>query len=138
MAVGGKRPGAGRPRKSVKYAGQVAAAEDAIADRLPELIANLFALAAGVTVQAENRDGTTRVYTEPPNFKANEYLINRILGRPTEHHEVTGDDGDAIEINATVRDRAAEELDAWRRQMTARLSLPNAQPIAPTSPTHSV
>ena len=30
---------------------------------------------------------------------ANEYLINRILGRPTERQEVSGPDGDPVEVS---------------------------------------
>lgn len=93
---GGARPGAGRKSKAVKYAGQVVEAENRIADRLPALIDNMFALADGVTVQEATYDGTTRVFTRPPDRQANEYLINRILGKPTERREIAGPNGEAM------------------------------------------
>jgi len=81
----GNPGGPGRPRKAEKYAGQIAATEDRIADLLPTLIANLLTLANGVMVQDVSPfDGSTLVYKEPPDRKANEYLIDRILGRPTQ------------------------------------------------------
>jgi|SRR6185437_8976031 len=84
---GGARPGAGRKPKATKYASEIADAERKIADRLPELVDNLFALAAGVKVEEAARDGTVDVFTRPPDRQANEYLLNRILGRPTERHQ---------------------------------------------------
>lgn len=86
--TGGRRPGAGRKPKAEKYQTAIAKAEKRIADRLPELIDNLFALADGVTVQEMLPDGSTNVYTRPPDFKANAYLIDRIMGKPTERREI--------------------------------------------------
>jgi hypothetical protein len=83
---GGARPGAGRKRKAEKFEGEVAAAERRIADRLPRLIDNLFKLADGVAVERETRDGV-EVFESPPDRDANKYLIDRILGRPTERVE---------------------------------------------------
>jgi hypothetical protein len=91
MPRGGKREGAGRKPKREKYSGPINKAEKRIADRLPELLDNMFALAAGVTVQDVGADGTTDVYTRPPDRDANKYLIDRILGRPTERHEADVD-----------------------------------------------
>jgi hypothetical protein len=71
---GGARPGAGRKAKAAKFEGPIAGAERKIADRLPELIDNLFALASGF-------DG------EPPDREANKYLLDRILGKPRERVE---------------------------------------------------
>jgi hypothetical protein len=39
-----------------------------------------------------------KVVTPGPDFKANEYLANRILGKPTERHEVTGEDGEPFKV----------------------------------------
>ena len=84
--TGGPRTGAGRKPKSEQYARPIAAAEKRIADRLPLLIDNMFMLADGVTVQEMGMDGP-RVFTRPPDRAANEYLINRIMGKPIERHE---------------------------------------------------
>lgn len=95
MARGGKRPGAGRKPKAMKYQTEIARAEKQIGDRLPLLVENLIRLADGVTVQKETIVGTV-VYTEPPDRAANVYLIDRILGKPTERHEVSGQDGEPL------------------------------------------
>lgn len=98
MALGGARPGAGRPRKSDKYAGQVVAAENQIADRLPQYIDNMARLADGIYRQDEDEDGNRYVYLTPPDRQANEYLINRILGKPTEKQEHTGANGGDLRV----------------------------------------
>lgn len=118
---GGARPGAGRKAKAEKYAAQIAAAEDQIADRLPRLIGNLLKLADGGFEVVENHyapAGTvtvgsgeylTLVYPDKladelvlikrvksraaPDRAANIDLINRILGKPTTQVEVSGEDG---------------------------------------------
>jgi hypothetical protein len=86
---GGARPGAGRKRKSDKFAGQIAKAEKVIADRLPDYIGNLQQLADGVFVEEMTIEGARIVYQRPPDRQANEYLLNRIMGKPTERKEHT-------------------------------------------------
>jgi hypothetical protein len=75
-------PGPGRPRLAERYGGHIRRCEDLIADRLPKLIDNLFALADGVTVTEATEQGE-RTYRNPPDRAANIYLIDRILGKPT-------------------------------------------------------
>ena len=84
---GGTRAGAGRKAKRDKHAGAINKAEKRIKDRLPELIDNLFELAEGVEVQERDANGAVKVYSRPPDRQANEYLLNRIMGKPTERHE---------------------------------------------------
>jgi hypothetical protein len=84
---GGARPGAGRKPRAELHARPIKVAEKRIADRLPLLIDNLFTLADGVTIQEEDEDGNPRIYSRPPDRHANEYLVNRILGKPTERSE---------------------------------------------------
>lgn len=89
MPKGGARPGAGRKPKIEKFATQINKAEKRIADRLPLLIDKLFELAEGVLV--EDMDWITMkrsVYQKPPDRQAAEYLINRVMGKPTERQEV--------------------------------------------------
>jgi hypothetical protein len=83
----GNPGGPGRPKRADKFAGQVAKAEKRIADRLPVLIDKMFELADGVTVQTIDDDGVS-VYTRPPDRGALTYLIDRIMGKPTEHKEI--------------------------------------------------
>lgn len=96
--VKGHAGGPGRPKKADKHAGAVARAEKKIAENLPQLIDNMLELAAGVTVQEVDKESGLTVYTKPPDRQANEYLINRIMGKPTERQEVSGANGGAIEV----------------------------------------
>lgn len=98
---GGARPGAGRKPKGIKSLTPIALAEGRIVDRLPQLIDNLFALADGVTVQEETPQGGTKIYSRAPDRQANEYLVNRIMGKPTERKEVSGPDGAPIQMDVT-------------------------------------
>ena len=97
---GGARPGSGRKPRAERFAGQIAAAEKQVVDRLPYLIGNLMQLADGVSVEEEdeNSDDGTRVYTKPPCFKSNAYLIDRVLGKATQAVEVSGKDGQPVEV----------------------------------------
>lgn len=94
---GGARPGAGRKPKDEKFKLPIAKAEKRIADRLPLLIDRALELADGVTVQEVDKDGGVAVYTKPPDLKAIIYLVDRIMGKPTERQEVSGPDGSPIE-----------------------------------------
>jgi hypothetical protein len=82
-------PGPGRPRLAERYGGHIRRCEDLIADRLPKVLDSLFALADGVTV-AEATEQGERIYRKPPDRRACEYLVNRILGRPVEQVEHSG------------------------------------------------
>lgn len=92
---GGKRPGAGRKPRVLRLLRADWQAETAnrIAERLPKLLENLFALADGVKVKGE--DG---VYQTLPCRETNKYLIDRVLGKPTERTEVGGEDGGPIQV----------------------------------------
>jgi len=62
-----------------------------IADHLPELIDNMLRLASG----------------DPPDRAANEYLLNRIMGKPIERQEHSGPNGapiltESYEYNAAI------------------------------------
>ena len=88
---GGARPGAGRKRKSNKFEGQIKKAEGMIADRLPWLVDQAMELAEGVVVQERDKDGTPRIYQRPPDREAIKYLVDRIMGKPTERRDLTLD-----------------------------------------------
>jgi hypothetical protein len=123
---GGARPGAGRKRKADQFAGAIARAEKKIADRLPELVDNMLILANGGYERVEEQwapagslwigsgEFQRRMYPDrDPNElvlvkrtvsiadrdrQANEYLINRILGKPIERQEIGGVDGGLIGV----------------------------------------
>lgn len=88
---GGARGGAGRKPGELKSLldTPIREAEKRIVDRLPHLLANLFVLADGVMVEGDipGEDGEPSVYRKPPDRQANEYLINRVMGKPTEKTE---------------------------------------------------
>ena len=92
MPRGGKRPGAGRKKKPATIAREQlrsanSIAEARIAGRLDALFTSLFALADGVHEERELPSGKTVVYTTPPDRAACIYLVDRIMGKPTERHE---------------------------------------------------
>lgn len=86
---GGARPGAGRKPKAEVFESVITKADRRIAKNLVRYIENLEALADGVTVQETDNTGRERIYTRAPDRQANEYLINRIMGKPTERREVS-------------------------------------------------
>lgn len=86
---GGARPGAGRKRKAQKFETQIQRAERQIADRLPLLVDRMFELADGVLVEDINPLlGTKSIYQKPPDRSAIEYLVNRVMGKPTERTDL--------------------------------------------------
>jgi len=93
----------GRPRKADSHAGAVAAAERKIADRLPSLIENMLVLADGYWTEETTKEGARIVYKTAPDFKANQYLIDRIMGKPTERTEVSGPEGGDIALQVFTK-----------------------------------
>lgn len=85
---GGARPGAGRKPKAEKFKLPIAKAEKRIADKLPWLVDQMIELATGVLVEEIDREGVPRVYQKPPDRQAIEYLMNRIMGKPTDVKDV--------------------------------------------------
>lgn len=111
---GGLRPGAGRKRGPVREIldSASAQADKMIAEHLPQAIKNMIVLANGVTVQEElTGDGVTPiVYTRPPDRQANEYLINRVMGKPTE--KIQADVNSRVEIAEIETVMPADEAEA--------------------------
>lgn len=125
---GGKRPGAGRPSKAEKYATPIAATEDRIVGELPGLVANMLRLAKGGWWEEEieqqpaglvtigSGEFESKVFPDKPDHElvvvkkkrrraapdraANQYLIDRILGKPTTSVEadVTADGALTIRV----------------------------------------
>lgn len=99
---GGRRPGAGRKPKAfhrVINETPIQAAESKIRDRLPWLVDKMLELAEGVEVKEIDRKGNTRIYSTIPDRQAIEYLIDRIMGKPTQ----------PIDVTRTIREIAASE-----------------------------
>lgn len=104
---GGARPGAGRKPKAEKFKQPIAKAEKKIADRLPMLIERMIELSEGVVVQEFDREGEPRIYQRPPDYKAIAYLVDRIMGKPTERQEVDGETDIRIRV---IRDRSSDNF----------------------------
>jgi hypothetical protein len=129
----GQPGGPGRRPKAIKFARPIARAEKQIADHLPELIENLFVLANGGYERVEEEwQPAGLVYVGTGEFarrafpemesnelvlvkrkssiadkdrQANEYLINRILGKPTERAEVAQSGAVVIKVEYDGSDR---------------------------------
>lgn len=129
---GGARPGAGRKPKAIKHETAINRAEKQIKDKLPEIVDRHIELAFGGIEQVEEKwvpAGTVmigtgeyakRAYPEKPfdelvlierkvshtlqDRAAGQYLINRILGTPTQKSELTGKDGGPIETKEVLTD----------------------------------
>lgn len=109
---GGSRSNAGRkPTATVQAQRDLNSAVDAlIGAEVPKILANLFRLANGgyerVTV-TEERDPVTNEMVETKRVvevadadrAANEYLLNRRLGKPKQAVEVSGPDGAPISVS---------------------------------------
>jgi hypothetical protein len=106
-APGKKRRG--RPRTTELYATQIRDAENLVADHLPKCVHNLIALADGVWVEEIGPEGDRTVYKTPPDRASNQYLIDRMMGKPTEALEVSGADGEPL---YALADRASNPRDA--------------------------
>jgi len=106
--AGGARVGAGRPKKSEKYAGAVAKAEKRLADKLPQVADALLELALGVVVEELDKDSGERlVFAKAPDRAACEAVLNRIMGKPTERLEAQNDVSGALKIVVEYVDEAA-------------------------------
>jgi hypothetical protein len=117
---GGARPGAGRKPKAEKFKQPIAKAEKRIADRLPSLIDKMLDLADGVMVEEVDLSGEKTVYQRPPDRVALIYLIDRIMGKPTERRELSGPERGPIPVEtfdygtaiAAIADRSDEDSEA--------------------------
>ena len=86
-----------------------------ISEKLPDIINKLIEIGNGVQAVGHARgNGEEYVYDIPPNFRALEYLCNRVLGRPVDSN-VLGGEGEVAEIKVRF-------VDDWREE-------PGASPI---------
>lgn len=88
---GGARPGAGRKRNVEKF-GDLRKITDAelrtiVKEHVPHALKDLV---KGVYVEERNRDGSTRVYQQPPNVRAIEAVLERVFGKVTDKVEHSG------------------------------------------------
>ena len=88
--------GYAKPRRISKREA-IEKAEMYIAKNLPRYAKKLHELAMGITVEGIKR-GEPVVYLVPPDRGAIEYLMERGMGKAPQRHEITGDQGGAIQI----------------------------------------
>lgn len=126
---GGARPGAGRKPKAKKYESLINQAEQRVADKLPEILDNLFKLADGgqELVQEEWQPAGIIMVGEGENAKrafpdldadklvlvrrtvtkagmdraANTYLVDRVMGKAVQRSEISGLNGEQLNIVVT-------------------------------------
>ncbi len=102
---GGARTGAGRKPKRDKHSGAINRAEKKIVDSLPEIVEAQIKLALGILVQSEpDENGVVEVFNKAPDVKAGQYLIDRILGKPTQKQEISGEEGGPLVIKVEYAD----------------------------------
>src|SRR5205823_4423372 len=77
---GGARPGSGRKPQSTKNALETKMVEDMIRARIASLTETMFELAQGAVIEYTDKAGNTYKCRRPPDRKALEYLLNRIIG----------------------------------------------------------
>lgn len=63
-------------------------AEAKIAQKLPWLVDKLLELVEGIEIERIDRQGQRRIYSQPPDRQAAEYLIDRVMGKPTQPIDV--------------------------------------------------
>lgn len=71
----------------------VKVAEDRIRQHLPDLVDRAIDLALGVVVQEEYLENgalRTRIYARPPDARALMYVLDRVMGKPAQRVEMTG------------------------------------------------
>lgn len=90
----------GQPRvaKVIDRATAMDKAEMYVVRNLPKYLKHLHMLALGKLWAVKNTKEGPQVYAIPPDRAALEYLIERGLGKVPQRHEITGQDGGAIEI----------------------------------------
>jgi hypothetical protein len=123
---GGRRPGAGRKPKAANLARRdFNAAVDAMAGPwVEDCLKNLKRLADGIKVYRAKKDGEqvadpaelkdaddAEFFVTPPDFRANQYLLDRLCGRPIERVINSGDDSAPLTVIIKRPDREPDAGD---------------------------
>lgn len=85
-------------KRSERNKQYIAETEREIAKKLPTLLQAIYDLAVGVYIGEEGEDGTVRVYRERPDRQALQWLLERVLGKTPERHELVALDNVAMVI----------------------------------------
>jgi hypothetical protein len=95
-------------RERDRFRAQIEDAHDQIVSNLPLLVETALDIATGVLVEETDRDGETRTYRKEPNPAMLEYLMNRVMGKPTEHLIVSK----TVSVEDLILDAARQALEA--------------------------
>jgi len=89
--------------------------EREILGQLRQCLNNLMSLANGIKVAKERGDESPVVYDRPPDRAANEYILNRILGRPPSRKTIADPEPaqlKRIDLSKVPRERL-ETMERW-------------------------
>jgi hypothetical protein len=89
--------------------------EREIIGHIQQCIDNLMALANGVEVEASGDESGRKVYQRPPDRAANEYILNRIFGRPAARKpldESGRQEAERIDLSRIPQDRL-DLMEKW-------------------------
>lgn len=113
MALGGKRPGAGRPKgkESLEKEALRKVLQNFVAVHMAEILNGLLERARGCQAQKKDNQGKDIVYDLPPDPSASKVLLDHSMGKPPESLDLSNKDG-------SLRDATPEQV--------ARLSKLNA------------
>jgi len=94
-------------------------AELFVAKNLPKYLKKLHELAMGITAVKDTKAGP-KIYMEPPDRQALQYLIDRGLGKIPDRVELTGEDGGPMAIIPWMPKRLLDEqvIDGEARDVT--------------------
>jgi len=104
---GGARPGSGRPRKTAlqKLISNVLI-EDLEKLAREDLMPAITELVRGVQIAQRDQKGNERIYQQAPNSQMCIYVMDRILGKVTEKHELSGELTLSLKSLAEIKHRA--------------------------------
>ena len=93
-------PQPGRIAHRIKNRNAIEKAELYLRKNLPKYLKNIEKLANGISAMKINRQGEEEIFLIPPDRQANEYLIDRGMGKAPSRVEITGEGGGPLQYVA--------------------------------------
>lgn len=94
--------------------------EKRIGEQFETLVDNAMQLAQGITVAEVQEDGGVKAWTEKPNLNAIIYLLDRLMGKPTQRQEIKDDKSGITVIEKMIKQLANGEIHAKQTITTIR------------------
>jgi|FLYL01.1.fsa_nt_gi hypothetical protein len=125
-------------RREMKELMGIPEVEEEIRKRLPILIQRMFDLAEGVLVQEvrldkESGEMVARVYRQPPDRQALQFLIENVIGKTPQRIELTGRDGNPVEIIPWMPTANAVSEGLLEENERPRLKAPSVREVSEES-----